>query len=644
MTMVLLAAAAAGFTLQSLARVVSLSEATISPDGSQIAFVATRIDDDRNRTVDTLERFDLRSSRSVALGPTHQSIGSLAWSPDGRTLAVVQDDPQSRAQQLYLVDASGGERRLTDGSDDVDQIAWDPSGARIAFSRQDPAPAAPSGAAAYEDGFRVGDYAYLTTAPPRPAQLWYCDLQAHEHRLTSGSMSVMSSPLSWSPDGRSIVFERAPAPHGLHDRAYVARVDVGTRAISPATPHGAFEDQGLFSRDGSHIAYLYERNGDPAEEAEAWAETAAKGDDRDLGVGLDRQVDAFGWMPDDRSLLEQVADDAQEALYRQPLDGAARRLPLGDVVAASIQPQGAVARDGTIAFIGDQERHPDELYVLRPGAASPTRLTSYNDGVAALALGRVQRVTWRSRDGMQEEGVLTYPPGYVPGRKYPLVLRIHGGPYESSTLAFSTFYQLAAAHGWLVFAPNYRGSTDLGNAYEYAIYDDPMTGPGDDVLDGIGAVERTGIVDPSRIAVSGWSYGGQMTSWLEGHARFWRAAVAGAAVNDLVADYAIADDIDADRLMFRQSSPFRGGAMALWRANSPITYFDDIRTPTLIMCNVYDVRVPIVESYEMFHALEENGVPVEFYAYPTGGHLPRGPVRDMDVDRRWMDWFARYLR
>lgn len=151
-------------------------------------------------------------------------------------------------------------------------------------------------------------------------------------------------------------------------------------------------------------------------------------------------------------------------------------------------------------------------------------------------------------------------------------------------------------------------------------------------------------MNQARIGISGWSYGGQMTSWMEGHYHIWRAAVAGAAVNDLVVDYAIADDIDATRLMFDAHTPYRGNALALWRSQSPITYFKNIRTPTLIFCNIYDIRVPIVESYGMFHALRDNGVPVEFYAYPTTGHLPKGPVREADVYQRWLDWFDRYLK
>jgi len=635
--------ASATFSLQGLQQLVSLSNATISPDGARIAFVASRVDFNRNRYDDTLEIYDRRSKELRSASADHTSVGNLAWSPDGSQLAAVIDDANGVSQIFLLNPISGTKVETTRGGSSVEQIAWDPRGMSIAFTRQDEV-ARKSGAAAYDDGFRIDDNAYLAEEEARPFHIWLVDRRGQERRLTQGPLSAIDSPLSWSPDGRFILYECAPAVRGLHDLAYATRLNVATGESTYATPHRSYEDQALYSPNGSHIAYLHMRASDPVNQDDVWLQDSTGGNDRDISLALDRQASTLAWMPRGNALLEQVDDRTQEPLLLQRVDGSFRRLPMGTVAAAQIQSLGSVARDGTIAFIGDQKRRPDELYVLAPGSSVPQRLTSFNDPVAALRLGSVTRVAWRSADGLEEDGVLTYPPDYIRGRRYPLVLRIHGGPNESSNVAFSDFYQLAASHGYLVFAPNYRGSTDLGNAYLRAIFNDPNTGPGEDVMAGIAAVERMGIVDESRIAVSGWSYGGQLTSWLEGHYNIWRAAVAGAAVNDLVVDYSIADDIDADRLMFAQSSPYKGNALTLWRSQSPIAYYQNIHTPTLILCNVYDVRVPIVESYEMFHALNDNGVPVEFYAYPTGGHLPQGPVREADAYRRWLAWFDRYLK
>jgi dipeptidyl aminopeptidase/acylaminoacyl peptidase len=347
-------------------------------------------------------------------------------------------------------------------------------------------------------------------------------------------------------------------------------------------------------------------------------------------------------MPQSRALLLEGFSETQQPLWIQPLRGAARRLALGAVVQARIDPQGSVARDGTIVFIGRTPAHPDELYVLQSGARAPTALTSFNDAIAAMPMGRTGTISWKS-GSLRPNGVIIYPVGYVRGRKYPMVLWIHGGPTLSGYTAFRRMTQALASRGYVVFEPNYRGSNNLGNAFEHAIYNDASVGPGEDIMTGIRAVEHLGIVDSSRIGVSGWSYGGQMTSWMEARYPIFKAAVAWGAVNDLVVDYAIADDIHDDAA-FMGGSPYVRGAMQRWKLQSPIAYYDRIHTPTLIMGNVFDVRVPIVESYEMYHALRDNGVPVKFYAFPTSEHLPLGPVRMAQAFTYWFAWFDRYLK
>jgi len=234
-------------------------------------------------------------------------------------------------------------------------------------------------------------------------------------------------------------------------------------------------------------------------------------------------------------------------------------------------------------------------------------------------------------------------PGYVAGKRYPLVVDVHGGPIWSAATAFDELVQLLAARGFIVFRPNYRGSDNLGNAYERAIYRDAGDGPGRDVMSGVRALEAMGTVDPKRVAVSGWSYGGFMTSWLIGHYHIWKAAVSGAAVNDWIVDYTTADDQTADRLQLG-TTPWSPEGRKEYIEQSPLTYAAQITTPTLIMADTFDVRVPATQSYELFHALRDEHVPVRFVAYPVYGHLPADPVRYFDIDRRWVDWLASYLK
>ncbi|HEY1654569.1 MAG TPA: prolyl oligopeptidase family serine peptidase [Candidatus Tumulicola sp.] len=630
------------FSIDAMQRVVDLSDAAIAPDGSQIALVTSQADLAHNAYRDRLWTYDLKARRLRLVDSARSSYAAPAWAPAGGSLAVIAGDAATHADQLFLIASGGKIRRLTSASTDVEAFAWRPDGAVIAFVRREETPVR-RGSAAYEDAFEVTDNDYLATDAPRPSHLWTVDLRTGvQRRLTRGTWSVADDTISWSPDGRRLSYLRAPnAIHGVDDRTAAFVLDVATGTSQALTPHSDYEDQPLFSPDGSRTLYLYPSDGNPAGALTAMTVDAGDRNDRDAARDLDRHVEDATWMPDG-ALLLKVYDVTAGPLYIQPLDGPARRVPLGDVVDAQIGTQ-AAARNGTIAFVGTPADRPNELYASLPGAPQPQRLTNFNAAAAQLRLGNVTTVRWDSPEGFHEAGVLTFPPGYVAGRQYPLVLRIHGGPTETSEAFFEPFYQLAAAHGYLVFAPNYRGSSNLGNAFESAIFNDASVGPGKDVMAGVEAVERLGIVDSTRICVSGWSYGGQLTSWMIGHYQVWKCAVTGAAVNDLVVDYTIADDIDAARLAF-DDSPFVGNELPAWQRQSPITYFKDIRTPLLMLGNVYDVRVPIVEQYEMYHALRDNGVPVRFFAYPSAGHLPRGPVRLGDAYRRWLAWFDRYLK
>jgi dipeptidyl aminopeptidase/acylaminoacyl peptidase len=261
-------------------------------------------------------------------------------------------------------------------------------------------------------------------------------------------------------------------------------------------------------------------------------------------------------------------------------------------------------------------------------------------------LGAVRQVDW-TLDGFHETGVLTYPPGFVAARKYPLVLQIHGWPQYASQQAFDTDYpgltQLLAAHGYLVFEPNYRGSDDAGNAFESAIFRDTVAGPGRDVLAGIAAVEKLGIVDAQKIGISGWSYGGLMTAWLITQDHRWKAAMTGAAPIDIPVDYAMSSYNVLDRYFYGDSLWSSKPAHAIYVNQSPVTFAWNITTPTLIMAATGDTTVPIVHSYELYHALKDRGVPVEFVAYVSDEHYPSDPVSSEDIFRRWVGWFDRYL-
>lgn len=642
--------------LGDFTRLVGVSSPAISPDGKQIAFVASRADTSKDRYDRELYLLDVGTGASRVLTHGREGVASPAWSPSGDRLAFLAPvGPEDRkTEQVFVLPMAAGEaHRITTAGRGVEQFAWRPGGKEIAYVTADSAPDQEA-IEKHHDAFEVGDNGYLARAAPTPSHLWLVAADsAAPRRLTSGSWSLVkshppgppASPLSWSPDGRSLLFTRQADPHfGDADRSTVQVLDVGSDSARALTGRSSFEGNGVYSPDGSQVAYTYPSEGDPNRGGDIYVTGAEGGAGRDLTGSLDRNIVWGTWMPDGQSLLVGAHDGTRVALWIQPLAGPARRLRLGDVDPAwSFWIDASVGPDGAIAFAGSEPGRPSEIYYLPSADARPRQLTHFNDDIAALDLGRSDTSRWEGPDGFREDGVVVYPPDFRAGRRYPLVLLIHGGPTAATTTGFSFLAQLLAAQGFIVFEPNYRGSDNLGDAYQTAIVNDAGDGPGRDVMAGVRALERSGSVDTSRVAVSGWSYGGYMTTWLIGHYHIWKAAMAGAPVTNIVDQYDLADFNVLDRYSFEGSPWTSAHNLQRYREQSPLTYAPQVTTPTLLLHDVGDPRVTITQSYEFYHALKDNGVPVRFFAYPTGGHFPSDPVRQADIFRRWVGWMVEHL-
>lgn len=638
---VVLPAQARRFGPEDVKAIVRLDDPRVSPDGRLVLVLATRGDHAANAWRAELVVVDAASGRQRVLARGLGGLSQPRWSPKGDRVAFLAR--AGGARQVHVVSAAGGTPRVvTRAPAGVEAFAWRPDGLAFAVAATE----LPRAGARAIDPFEVGNDHYMTAAPPAASHLWVVPASGGPgRRLTSGRWSLTTSisgaSLSWTPDGRAIAVVRiASASPGDADQGTVQLVDARTGEARALTGRAAGEGLARVSPDGSRIAYSYARDGEPANVEEVYVAPAGGGAGESATRGIDRQVALVDWWPDSRALLVAGADGTRGALWVQPLGGAARKLPLGDV--AEVVGASVSAR-GDVAFVGVEPARPAELYLLPDGASAPRRLTSFHDAVAGLALGRGERVTWATHDGMTADGVVTYPPGYEPGRRYPLVLMIHGGPTASSNEAFLARIQLLAAEGWVVFQPNYRGSDNLGNAFQRAIADDAAEGPGRDVVAGVDELVRRGVADSARVAVSGWSYGGFMTAWLIGrYPTRWRAAVAGAAPVDLTDMYALAD-LNVMRRHAITGSPFVGDRLARYMAMSPIAHLSKARAPTLVMSNVADVRVTVTGSYKIYHALKDNGVPVRFVAFPGGGHSPPDPVRQLERERLWVEWLKRWL-
>jgi dipeptidyl aminopeptidase/acylaminoacyl peptidase len=641
--------------LDDLLKITTVSDPQISPDGKSIACVVSRPNLEQDRSDRELVLIDITSGVPHVLTHDRKGVGSPRWSPEGDRLAFAALDTAKEPKlQLFVLPMSGGEaKKITDAPRGVEQFAWRPSGQDIAYVTSDE-PENKKDIENHNDAFEVGDNDYLATAAETPSHLWILPADGGKpKRLTSGAWSLAksappsspASPINWSPDGKSLLFTRQEHPHfGDNDLTSVQLLSVDTGEIRKLTKHETLESFGLFSPDGSRVAYWYPRDSDPNNENEIFVTEASGGDGASATRSIDHNLARVIWMPDGNSLLVGGHDATQTSLWLQPLNGPPKKLALGDVHPTWLFWIDAfVGRKGEIAFTGSTPTQPSELYYMASANDAPKRLTNFNQQIAALNLGKIERMEWPGPDNFREDGVLVYPPDFSKEKKYPLVLVIHGGPTASSITAFSFLPQLLAAHGYVVFSPNYRGSDNLGNAYQRAIWNDAGDGPGRDVMAGIDALEKQGFVDEANIGVTGWSYGGYMTSWLIGHYSIWKAAMAGAPVTDLYEEYNLSDGNVSARYSFK-GSPFVGDNLKDYVVQSPITYASHIKTPTLILHDTGDARVTISQSYQLFHALKDNGVPVKFWAYPIAGHSPGDPVRQMDVYRRWVDWMDQHLK
>jgi dipeptidyl aminopeptidase/acylaminoacyl peptidase len=641
------------------ARLVELHSPVVSPDSKRAVVVVSHVAWDDDRYVSELVMIDLATRAQRILTYQRRGLSDPAFSPDGSRLAFIADDGtgDDARPQVFVMPLDGGDAKpVTHAKSGVEQFAWRPDGAALAFVATDPAPDR-KGADRFRDSFIFTTEPIVARELPRAAHLYVVTLANGETtQLTFGLQSITTgeaeSTLSWSPDGKVLAFTLAP-DDVLNDESYshAALFDVATRTLRPLTPHTAWEGDPLISPDGMHVAYGYSNGDNQVNLNQVYVTTPAGGSGEAVSASVDRTVADFAWARDSKSLYFSVPNATSLAIYRVVLGGKPVRLSLGNitagvpgvttgaVIASSLRD--AIAADGTMVFIASSTEQPPELF-KRAADGVVTKLTDFNSAIAGLQLASAERITFPTSMGITGDGVLYRPPDFVAGRKYPLVVYIHGGPTSSSTTAFDFWAQAMAARGWLVLRPNYRGSNNLGIAYQRAVLYDPEEGPGKDIMAAVDAVRAGGIVDDSRIAVCGWSYGGIMTAWMISKYHIWKAAVSGASVNDWTTDYGTADDSLADVDLFH-GSPFVGNDAPEWRRASAISYVSDVTTPVLILSDVGDNRDSFATSSMYWRALRDNHKDATLRVWPIDGHFPSDPVRTVDVFHYWIDYIARHF-
>jgi dipeptidyl aminopeptidase/acylaminoacyl peptidase len=543
---------------------------------------------------------------------------------------------------LYRIAVAGGEAEMvTDFKGSLGEYAVSPDGATVAFTGYEP-PSDEEKNKKEKRDWRVVDAnpadmaLYVVPAEPDAAG------KRAQKKLTDGKRHVAA--LDWAPDSRSIAIAHQPTPKADDwTRSDVAEVDVASGEVKPVAASGAAESEPKYSPDGKYLAFV--RSSEPVR----WATdnrivllTRGTGETRVLSATYDADPALIGWTADAR-LAYRESKRTRAAIFAMPVDGP----PVALYEPAGIVGGGAHlnAKGTHIGLPVESAAVPPEAFVMKLGG-SPVQVSRANDGLSLPPLGKTEAVRWKSKDGREIEGLLTYPVGYESGKRVPLILNIHGGPtgvFSESYVGRVVTYPIAtfASRGYAVLRPNPRGSTGYGKEFRFANYNDWGGKDYEDDQTGVDHVIAMGVADPDRLAIMGWSYGGYMTSWTITQTQRFKAAAVGAGVTDLWS-FTGTSDIPGFLPDYFSGEPWQ--AFENFSKHSPITFVKNVTTPTLVLHGEADDRVPTSQGYEYYHALKTRGVTTKMVVYPRQPHGFQEPKFTLDVAQRHLDWVEKYVR
>ncbi len=648
------AAATHAMTLDDAAKLLQVGRPELSPDGQWIAYTLRHTDVDADKNIGNLwmARFD--GSQDVQLTYDTEGAAAPRWSPDGRYLAFTSARPgKAKGMQVWLLDQRGGEaRQLTDVKQDLGDYRWSPDSKQLllTLTPKDPSeadddaakkagkPVAPKPVVIDRYHFKQDIEGYLTD---RHQHLFLFDIATGKlTRLIVGEADMLEEhDAEWSPDGKLIAFTRRgdlPDPfRTANSDVYVVDATGGSPRKLTTFP-GPDEAPLAWSADSAQIAYRQATvpGYSAYNQMQLASVPATGGTPRLLAVKLDRPVSAPLFTQDGKAVLTTVGDDRNSYVERVSLMGAVEQLTAGPGDAAAL-----TSAAGHTALLWSTDNKTSEIYALDPNGLR--QVTHHNDALlATLQLPQTQDLTAKTKDGSEVHSLLTMPTGYKTGTKAPMLLFIHGGPTAQDTHTFDLSRQLFAAHGYAVLNVNYRGSNGRGLEYSRTIAADWGNKEVIDLLAAVEGAVATGMVDPNKLAVGGWSYGGILTDYLIATTTRFKAASSGAGVGNLFGLYGI------DQYILQYDNelgqPWKHPDVYL-KLSYPFFHADRIQTPTLFMGGDKDFNVPVEGGEQMYQALRSIGTPAELILYPGQFHGFTRPSFIRDRYQRWFGWYDKYL-
>lgn len=622
-----------------------------SPDGKWVAYTVTTAvkDTDKNNTDVWMVSWD--GAQHIQVTSTPEGESSPRWSPDNKYLSFISSRMGAKSGQVWLLNRAGGEAvKITDIKGGVADHAWAPDGKRLALIVNDPDPAdkdaddkadekktpKPIVLDRYRfkadgDGFLRGERSHV----------YLFDLESRKHEILTPGNFDESSP-AWSPDGRQIAFVRV---HGDGDVDKMPNSDIFVvEARKGATPRrltSSTTDEGgrlAWSPDGRQIAFIVgdEVKFSAYDQAKLAVIPAAGGKGRILTDALDRPVSSGWWSADGSSLFFTITDDRAQHLGRISVtDGRVERLVEGRRVVSNLSGSG----DGSFALLASTATQLPEVHAFEGGKLR--KLSAQNDTwMKNVRLGTTEDFTSTSKDGTIVNSIVVKPAGFEASKKYPLLLRIHGGPNGQDQHSFNYEREIFAAKGYVVLAVNYRGSNGRGNAYQKAIFADWGNKEVVDLLGAMDAIQKMPWVDSGRLGIGGWSYGGILTNYTIAQDTRFKAAISGAGSSNQLSMYG--SDMYITQYEQELGPPWK--AQDTWiRISYPFFKADRIKTPTLFLVGQNDFNVPLAGSEQMYQALRSLGIDTQLVIYPNQFHGITIPSYRIDRMQRYLDWYAKYL-
>lgn len=634
---------------QTVLQLHAIADVVVSPDGKWVAY---RVDlpreggGSREAASGTLWLVPAAGGEPSRIKEAGHDARQPRWSPDGSKLSWIAQPDLEASAQIYVRAASGGEpSQVTNSAGAVLQFQWSPDSSRIAFTAWDAK--TPERLRAEQEGkdWRVSG------AEPLQSRLYVVSSSGGAARLLSQAQLSVHD-FDWSPDGRRFLLAAAPSPseddRQLNTQVYLLDVAGGEPRLIVA--HRGRLTFVRWSADGKFVAWLSSISvEDPWAGSLFTMPADGSGTPRNLMPGYDGTATWLGPAPGrPRALTLLLEEHLRTAIRVIDLDTGRMELvaaPVEGIFAGSP----SYSRDGrTYAAAVSAPSHPAEAFVGRTERrGAPRRLTKSNPSLAGMVLGRQEVTRWKSKDGLEMEGLLIEPVGYVPGRRYPIVLHIHGGS-ESVVLngwqaGALNLGQSLAARGYAVLYPNYRGSRGRGTDFVRGNRHDLMGREWEDIESALDHAIALGIADRQRAGIYGFSWGGYAAGWGATYASHrFEAAVAGAGIYDWISEAGS----NATRLheqLAHWGSPLYEDFLA-YLDRSPIYHVRKARTPTLLLHGELDESCPLTQAVEMHTALKWEGVPVELVIFPREGHGMREPAHQREFLGRALGWFDRYLK